>query len=119
MHKFVDDNTLSEILAKSAISRMQAFCDELVQQSQEARMNLNGRKTKEMMIGPIAKEPPQFLSFCSTMIDRVTAFKLLGVYVSCDRSEHVDAIVSKAASRMHFLKQGPTAFLHICTAAGP
>ena len=41
------------------------------------------------------------------MIDRVTAFKLLGVYVSCNLkwSEHVDAIVFKAASRLHFLKQ--------------
>jgi len=125
-HKFVDDTMLSEIVAKSATSHMQAFCDEIVQQSEEARMNVNGRKT-EMMIGPIAKEPPQLLSLCGTMIDRVTAFKLLGVYVSCDLkwSEHVDAIVSKAASRLHFLKQlkragapGRTAFLHICTEAG-
>ena len=74
-------------------------------------MNVNGRKTKEMMIGPFAKEPPQLLSLCGAMIDRLTAFKfkLLGVYVSCDLkwSEqcHVDAIVSKAASRLHFLKQ--------------
>jgi len=79
-HKFVDYTTLSEIVAKSATSCMQAFCDKLVQQSEEARMNVNGRKTKEMMIDPIAKEPPQILSLCGTMIDRVTAFKLLGVY---------------------------------------
>ena len=48
-HRFVDDAvaTLSEIVAKSSTSRMQAFfCDELVQQSEEARMNVNGRKTK-------------------------------------------------------------------------
>jgi len=103
--------------------------DKFVQQSEEARMNVNvnGRKTKEMMIGPIAKEPAQLLSLCGAMIDRVSAFKLLRVYVSCDLkwSEHVDAIVSKAsalpqtveASRRSY--QGPTAFLHICTAAGP
>jgi len=54
-HKFVDDTTLSEILAKSATSRMQAFCDDLVQQSEEARMNVNGRKTKEMMIVRLLK----------------------------------------------------------------
>jgi len=106
-HKFVDDTTLSEVVAKTVTSHMQAFCDELVQQSEEARMNVNGRKTKKMMIDPIAKEPSQLLSLCGAMIDRVTAFKLLGVYVSCDLkwSEHVDAIVSKAASRLHFLKQ--------------
>jgi len=27
----------------------------LVQQSEEARMNVNGRKTKEMMSGPVGK----------------------------------------------------------------
>jgi len=54
-----------------------------------------------------SKEPPQLLSLCGAMIDRVTAFKLLGVYVSCDLkwSEHVNAIVSKAASCLWFLKQ--------------
>jgi len=40
-------------------------------------------------------------------VDRVATFKLLGVYVSCDFewSEHVDAIVYKAASRLHFFRQ--------------
>ena len=52
-HKFVDDTTLSEIVAKSATSYMQECCNELVEQSQEARMIVNGRKTKEMIIGPI------------------------------------------------------------------
>ena len=44
---------------------------------------------------------------CAT-VDRVTTFKLLdGIRVSSDLkwAEHVDAIVSKAASRIHFLKQ--------------
>ena len=67
-------------------------------------MNVNGRKTKEMMIGPISKDPPAIL-LCGASVDRVATFKLLGVYVSCNIkwSEHVDAIVSKAAasSRLH------------------
>ena len=106
-HKFVDDTTLSEVLGKTATSCMQAFCDELVQQSEKARMNVNGRKTKEMMIGAISKDPPAYLLLCGASVDRVDTFKLLGVYVSCDLkwSEHVDAIVSKAASRLHFLNQ--------------
>jgi len=57
-HKFVNDATLSKIVAKSATSYMQECCNELVEQSQEARMIVNGRKTKEMMIGPILKNPP-------------------------------------------------------------
>jgi len=96
-HKFVDDTTLSEVLGKTATSCMQAFCDELVQQSEEARMNVNGRKTKEMMIGPISKDPPAYLLLCGVSVDRVATFKLLGVFVSCDLkwSEHVDAIVPR------------------------
>ena len=35
-HKFVDDTTLSEIVAKLATSHMQVYCDELLQQSEEA-----------------------------------------------------------------------------------
>jgi len=48
--------------------------------------------------------PPAYLLLCG---ESVATFKLLGVYVSCvlKWSEHVDAIVSKAASRLHFLKQ--------------
>jgi len=46
MHKFVDDTTLSEFIAKSGRSGMNACCDELVQQSNEIKMNVNGRKTE-------------------------------------------------------------------------
>ena len=40
-------------------------------------------------------------------MDRVTVFKLLGVHVVSDLkwSHHVDDITSKAAERLHFLKQ--------------
>ena len=39
-------------------------------------------------------------------MERVTTFKLLGVHVAKDLkwAQHVDAISSKAASRLHFLK---------------
>jgi len=42
-----------------------------------------------------------------TPVQRVTTFKLLGVYVAINLkwSQHVEAISSKAASRLHFLKQ--------------
>jgi len=96
-HKFVDDTTLSEIVAKSAISYMQECCNELVEQSQEARMIVNGRKTKEMMIGPILKDPPPDLLLNDTVVDRVSTFKLLGVHVSNDLkwTEHVRAVTKK------------------------
>jgi len=109
---------------------MNTFCDELVQQSNEIKMNVNGRKTKAMLMGPIAKDQPPPITLRGTTVSRVSAFKLLGVHVSSDLNwtEHVDAITSKAASRLYFLKQlrqtgcpdyGPAALLQYCSAAGP
>jgi len=53
-HKCVDDTTLSEIIVKSATSPMQVYYDEIVQKSEHAQMNINGHKTKEMLIGSTA-----------------------------------------------------------------
>ena len=105
--KYVDDTTLSEIVDKSCTSNMQIYCDELAQQSGQAEMNINSCKTKEMLIGSISKDPPPHLMLCGATVDRVTTFKLLGIRVSSDLkwADHVDAIVSNAASRVHFLKQ--------------
>jgi len=44
MHNLVDDTTL--FITKSGRSDMNACCDELVQQSNEIKMNVNGCKTK-------------------------------------------------------------------------
>ena len=64
-------------------------------------------KTKELMIGPVLKDPPQSVSLSGTPVERVTAFKLLRVHVASNLkwSLHVDVITSKAAKRLHFLKQ--------------
>ena len=63
-HKYVDDTTLSEIVDKSCPSNMQAYCDELAQQSEQAEMNINSCKTKEMLIGSISKDlPPHPVSY--------------------------------------------------------
>ena len=42
-HKYVDETTMTEILGKPAVSWMQSFVDELVQQSSTAGMIVNGR----------------------------------------------------------------------------
>jgi hypothetical protein len=84
---------------------MQLFVD-VIEWSRQHAMIVNGRKTKEMLIGPIRKEPPPQLTLDGATIDLVKTFKLLGVRVSDDLkwSQHIDAICSKAASRLHFLK---------------
>jgi len=55
-HKFVDDTTSSEIIAKGSTSEMQRTIDELVQWSQLNRLNVNTSKTKEIVLGPLSKE---------------------------------------------------------------
>jgi hypothetical protein len=106
-HKFVDDTTLTEILNRRAASSMQTIVDDLVQQAADNAMNVNGRKTKELLIGPISRYPPPPLIVAGADVERVDSFKLLGVHVSSDLkwTRHVDAMYSKVASRLHFLKQ--------------
>ena len=96
---------MTEVLGRSAVNSMQSSVDELVQQATDAGMIVNGRKTKEMLIGPVLKDPPPSVSLSGTPVDRVTVFKQLGVHVTSNLkwSQHVDAITSKTAARLHFL----------------
>jgi len=60
-----------------------------------------------MLIGKVARDRPPSVTLSGTPVDHVTSFKLLGVNVASDLKwgQHVDAITSKAASQLHFLKQ--------------
>jgi len=86
---------------------MRSFVDELVSQSTQTRMIVNGKKTKEMLIGSVTKNPPASLLLNDTDVDRVSTLKLLGIHICNDLkwTQHVDAISSKIASRLHFLRQ--------------
>ena len=75
-HKYVDDTTMTEILGKPAVSCMQSFVDELVQQSNTAGMIVNGRKTKEMLVGAVLKNPSPYVTLSNMPVERVTSFKL-------------------------------------------
>ena len=106
-HKYVNHTTMTEILGKSADSCMQSFINELVQQSSDAGMIVNGHKTKEMLVGAVLKDPPPYVTLSGTPVERITSFKLLGIYIVSDLKwgQHIDAITSEAASRLYFLKQ--------------
>jgi len=74
-------------------------------------MKINYSKTKEMILGPLAKSPPDLLSAPSSAdlpsgIERVKLSELLGINISHDFSWqiHVDFITSKAPTRLYFLK---------------
>jgi len=70
-------------------------------------MQVNSSKTKEMIIGPLAKINLPLLTTPIGTIERVSSFKLLGVHIesSLSWSTHVNSILKKATSRLYFLKQ--------------
>jgi len=61
----------------------------------------------KLLIGSVLKDPPTPVTLSGTRVERVTTFRLLGVHVVNDLkwAQHVEAISSEAASRLHFLKQ--------------
>jgi len=107
----VDDTTLTELLPRgSQQTYMHSFLPQLQTWATPNKMNINFTKTKETILGPLAKSPPQLLSDCSTnnpvSVERVQLFKLLGITLSQDMNcqAHIDAIITKAFSRLYFLK---------------
>ena len=106
--KYVDDTTLSETIgSNSPISDMQSFLDQLQTWSDQNNMQINSFKTKEMILGSASKKDWPSLTIGDTPLERVSAFKLLGVHISADLrwETHIDYIISKAVSRLYFLKQ--------------
>jgi hypothetical protein len=104
--KFVDDVTLTEIIEQSNLSQMQLAADQIAGWSHLNFMNINTKKTKEMLLGPVSKNPPPSIAFGTCVVDRVTSFKLLGVIIADNLNweHHVNAICAKAGNRLHFLK---------------
>jgi len=70
-------------------------------------MNINSNKTKEMVLGSLTKESVVPLTVPSTIVQRVSVYKILGVTVNSDLKwdDHVAVITSKAGKRLWFMKQ--------------
>jgi hypothetical protein len=69
-------------------------------------MNINGKKTKEMLLGPIQLNPPSPVFINNSPVERVVTFKLLGIVISNKLrwDDHVSTIYEKANKRLHYLK---------------
>jgi len=107
MHKFIDDTTITEIIPKHHNSVMQIACSETETFSYNNFMNINTKKTKEMLLGSIARSTPDKLYINNLEIERVKKFKLLGITIN-DKlkwNEHVDSICAKVNKRLYFLKK--------------
>lgn len=105
LHKFIDDCTLSEVVSSSA-SMMQQEIDALSKWSVDNKMNINTKKTKEMLLGSFQCRQLPSLKLNGQDIEQVTSYKLLGLHVTnkLKWNEHVSAICTKASKRLHFLK---------------
>jgi len=81
----------------------------LLSWANENDMEINTTKTKEMILGPLARSNLPFRTTPTGTIDMVTSFKLLGLHIDSSLSwaNHatIRPIVQKASSRLYFLKQ--------------
>jgi hypothetical protein len=69
-------------------------------------MNINTKKTNEMLFGSVLKTPPPLINFETGFAERVTSFKLVGLTITNNLNwdELINAISVKAYRRLHFLK---------------
>jgi len=68
-------------------------------------MLVNTTKTKEMILGPLARSDLSILSTRVGTVGRVSSFKFLAVYIesTLSWSLHIDNMVKKATQRLYFL----------------
>ena len=107
IHKYVDDTTLSQVLeSKNQDSYMQTFIENLLDWADRNDMQVNTAKTKEMILGPLARSDLHLpiLSTRRGTVNRVSSFKLLGVYIesTLSWSLHIDNMVKKTTQRLYF-----------------
>jgi len=87
IHKYVNDTTLSELLASGDHeSHMMQHVENLRTWSHANKMIIKQEKSKEMVLGSLAKQSIPCLTIQSDVIERVTTFKLLGVTLLRDLS---------------------------------
>jgi len=67
-HKFIDDTTITEVIKKRQASQTASAVDELISWSSDNRMNVNTRKTKEMVLEPLARNPPHQLNIGNLIV---------------------------------------------------
>ena len=106
--KFVDDTSAVEILPRNSIILLNVAVSSIHNFAVTHNMKLNPGKCKEMVIN-FTKNPNFLLGpivLGSTMIQRVTSYQLLGVFIDDDLkwSTHIDYIYKKACKRLYSLR---------------
>jgi len=93
-------------MSATSDSHMPRYLEALTLWTQKNDMLINTTKTKELVIGPWGHQNTSLLSTQAGTIERVTNFKLLGLYIDSTLSwkKHIEYAVSKASKRLYFLK---------------
>ena len=108
--KYVDDVTVASVSRDSSDNRLQEAVDYLMHWCTDNGMRLNIAKTKEMIVHFGRRELSNavpMLSIRASNVERVTTFKLLGVFFSSDLSwsAHISYILKKSAKRLYVVYQ--------------
>ena len=84
--KFVDDTTALEIIPRNSVSLLNFAANDIFEFSNEHKMKLNPSKCNEMLINFMSNHNfvinPIILG--NNVIERISTYKLLGVYISSD-----------------------------------
>ena len=108
MWKYVDDTTVSENIPKGQQSKSQEAVDAIYDWSRENLFQLNGEKTKELVIS-FSRDSPQLPSVCidGTPIKTIQSTKLLGLTINdtLTWNDHIEELVKKASKKLYFLIQ--------------
>ena len=108
VHKFIDDTTLTETLLKGNESaHIFECCNTWITSSpglQTTVWSLTARRQKKWFL--VLPTKVHRLTISNSPVESVTCFKLLGINICNDLrwDAHVDALCSKVASRLYFLK---------------
>ena len=107
-NKYIDDITLTESISGTNKGYLQEAVHTVKEWSDNNNMRLHERKTKEMLISfkknAIETQP---LLVNNKSIERLTHFKILGVWLSdkLSWSHHVHHMTSRASPRLYYIRQ--------------
>ena len=106
--KFVDDLTTIEFIPRCSLSVTPLLVNDIYDYASTRGMRLNSKKCKEMIINFLQYRLPfqDALQVGGNTIERVSSYKLLGVYLNNDLSWnlHCDYITKKANKRLYILR---------------
>ena len=107
--KFADDTTVEGLISGGDESVYRGEVDRLVSWCSDNNLELNVKKTKEMIVDFRKKKgaPLQPLVINSQAVEMVDNFKFLGTVIDSDLKweDNCTAIVKKAQQRLYFLRQ--------------